>query len=121
MPHLAHGKVCHLALPAADVETSARFFADVFGWRVRRSSGAVTFDDAVGEVSGHFVTDRPPAAAPGLLVYLWVDDLAAAVQRVTGAGGSIEQPPGVDPGEPTAWFRDPAGNVLGLYQEPVPR
>jgi predicted enzyme related to lactoylglutathione lyase len=118
MPHLAHGKVCHIALPAADVEASARFFEDVFGWRIRRRASSVTFDDAVGEVSGHFVPDRPPAA-PGVLVYLWVDDLSAAVERVRHAGGSIEQPPGVDPGEQTAWFRDPACNVLGLYQEPI--
>jgi len=118
MPHLAHGKVCHLALPASDVETSARFFAEVFDWRIRRRPSSVTFDDAVGEVSGHFVPGRPPAA-PGVLVYLWVADLAAAVQRVERAGGSIERPLGVDPGELTAWFRDPAGNVLGLYQEPT--
>jgi uncharacterized protein len=118
MPHLAHGKVCHIALPAADVESSARFFEDVFDWRIRRRSSSVTFDDAVGEVSGHFVPGRP-SASPGVLVYLWVDDLTAAVERVQHAGGSIERAPGVDPGELTAWFRDPAGNVLGLYQEPV--
>jgi hypothetical protein len=28
------------------------------------------------------------------------------------------QPVGGDPGELTARFRDPGGNVLGLYQEP---
>jgi hypothetical protein len=28
------------------------------------------------------------------------------------------QPIGGDPGEKTARFRDPGGNVLGLYQEP---
>jgi len=31
------------------------------------------------------------------------------------------QPPGVDAPEITARFRDPGGNVIGLYQEPVKR
>jgi hypothetical protein len=29
------------------------------------------------------------------------------------------QPIGGDPGETTARFRDPGGNVIGLYQEPM--
>ena len=34
-------------------------------------------------------------------------------------GGKIVQPIGVDAPEITARFSDPAGNVLGLYQEPA--
>jgi hypothetical protein len=55
---------------------------------------------------------------PGLLVYLMVDDLEAIITRLTEHGAEIVAQPGVDPGERTAWFRDPAGNVLGVYQEP---
>lgn len=116
MPHLGHGKVCHLAIPASDAETSARFYERVFGWRMRRQGGVITFDDGVDEVSGHFVA-APPGSG-GILVFVWVDDLDDAIERVTAAGGSIEAPPGVDPGELTAHFRDPAGNLLGLYEEP---
>ncbi len=120
MPTLEHGKICYLELPTNDVERSADFYANVFGWLTRRrGDGALAFDDTTGEVSGAWVTDRPPAAGPGLLVYIWVDDAAAAVESVVAHGGEIVQPIGVDAPEITARFRDPAGNVLGLYQEPV--
>lgn len=119
MPTLGHGKICHLALPATDVEASATFYEQVFGWRLRRhDGGAITFDDGVGEVSGH-VDPRLQPADGGPVVYVWVDDLAAAVEQVQQAGAEIVSPPGVDPGELTARFRDPGGNVLGIYQEPV--
>jgi hypothetical protein len=38
---------------------------------------------------------------------------------VKANGGEIVQPIGGDPGEMTARFRDPGGNVIGLYQEPA--
>ncbi len=34
-------------------------------------------------------------------------------------GGKIVQPIGMDSPEITARFSDPAGNVLGLYQQPA--
>ncbi len=117
MPTLGHGKICHVALPAADVEASAAFYERVFGWQLRRSGRGVTFDDGVGEVSGHFVPDSSPHDG-GLVVYLWVDDLDDALVRLAEAGAEVVAGPGVDPGERTALFRDPGGNVLGVYQEP---
>jgi uncharacterized protein len=120
-PTLANGKVCYVEIPAIDVELSAAFYQDVFGWQIRqRGDGNTAFDDTTGEVSGAWVTGRSPAAEPGLLLYIWVDDAAAAVNAVIAHGGEIVQPIGVDAPEITARFRDPAGNVVGLYQEPEP-
>jgi uncharacterized protein len=117
-PTLKHGKICYLELPTTDVAASSAFYERVFGWHIRhRDNGAVVFDDPTREVSGHWVTRA--AAEPGLLVSLWVDDLTAAIEQVQAAGCPILQPPGGDPGELTAHFRDPGGNVMGLYQEPV--
>jgi len=47
-----------------------------------------------------------------------VDSVAATINDVVANGGEIVQPIGADAPEITARFRDPAGNVLGLYQEP---
>jgi predicted enzyme related to lactoylglutathione lyase len=49
-----------------------------------------------------------------------VDSVADTVEAVVGHGGEIVQPIGADAPEITARFRDPAGNVIGLYQEPRP-
>lgn len=119
-PTLANGKICYLELPASDVNRSADFYAKVFGWGIRkRGDGAVAFDDGPGEVSGTWVTGRAPSGEPGLLVYVMVDSVADTIEAVIANGGEIVQPIGGDAPEITARFRDPAGNVLGLYQEPA--
>lgn len=119
-PTLANGKICYLELPATDVARSAEFYGAVFGWRIRqRGDGHTAFDDTTGEVSGAWVTGRPPASAPGLLVYIMVDSVAATLDAVTASGGEVVQPIGGDAPEITARFRDPGGNVIGLYQEPA--
>ena len=118
-PTLGNGKICYVEIPATDVARSADFYSKVFGWNVRqRGDGATAFDDAVGQVSGAWVTGRPPAAQPGFMIYIWVDSVAETVEAVMANGCEIVQPIGADAPEITARFRDPAGNVVGLYQEP---
>jgi predicted enzyme related to lactoylglutathione lyase len=117
-PTLGNGKICYIEIPATDVRRSADFYQKAFGWQTRqRGDGHLAFDDGVGQVSGAWVVGRPPAAQPGLLVYIMVDNIAAAVEAVKANGGEIVQPIGADAPELTARFRDPAGNVLGIYQE----
>jgi uncharacterized protein len=118
-PTRANGKICYIEMPATDIRRSAEFYRRIFGWNIRqRGDGATAFDDAVGEVSGAWVLGRPPSPAPGLLVYVMVDSVAKTVEAVVANGGDIVQPIGADAPEITARFRDPAGNVIGLYQEP---
>jgi predicted enzyme related to lactoylglutathione lyase len=118
-PTIANGKICYVEIPATDVALSADFYNRVFNWKIRkRGDGATAFDDGVGEVSGAFVVGRPAMATPGLLIYVMVDSVAATAESIIANGGEIVQPIGVDAPEITARFRDPAGNVLGLYQEP---
>ena len=119
-PSLANGKICYVEIPTDDVDRSVTFYRDVFGWSIRqRSDGHTAFDDTVGEVSGSWVRGRPPSTAPGLLIYIWVDSVEAAMESVVAHGGKVVQPIGADAPEITARFSDPAGNVLGLYQEPA--
>jgi predicted enzyme related to lactoylglutathione lyase len=121
-PTLANGKICYIEMPATDaanIARSAAFYQRVFGWNIRkRGDGATAFDDTTGQVSGAWVIGRPPAAQPGLLVYIMVDSVAATVNAVVANGGEIVQPLGADAPEITARFRDPAGNVIALYQQP---
>jgi predicted enzyme related to lactoylglutathione lyase len=117
-PTLGNGKICYLEIPTVDIARSVRFYRKVFGWRTRqREDGSAAFDDGVGEVSGGWVTDRPPSAHPGLLLHVMVEDMAAALDAITAGGGRIVQPPDPGASEVTARFADPDGNVLGLYQE----
>jgi uncharacterized protein len=117
-PTFGNGKICYVEMPATDVKRSADSYQRVFGWNIRkRGDGSTSFDDTVGEVSGTWVLGRSPASQPGLLFYIMVDDVAATVDTVVSNGGKIVQPIGADAPEITARFSDPAGNVIGLYQQ----
>ena len=119
-PTIANGKICYIEMPATDIARSADFYKKVFGWNVRkRGDGSTAFDDTTGEVSGAWVRGRPPAERPGLLFYVMVDSVAKTLDDVVENGGDIVQPIGADAPEITARFRDPGGNVIGLYQQPA--
>jgi predicted enzyme related to lactoylglutathione lyase len=118
-PTFSNGKICYIEMPATDIARSAEFYRTAFGWNVRsRGDGSLAFDDGVGEVSGTWRLGRPPSTTPGLMIYIMVDSVAATCDAVIAAGGEIVQPIGADAPEITARFRDPGGNVLGLYQQP---
>jgi uncharacterized protein len=114
----ANGKICYIEMPAVDIARSADFYAHVFGWKIRqRGDGSTAFEDTVGQVSGTW-TVRRPAAQLGLLVYVMVEDAEATIRAIVANGGEIVQAIGGDAPEITARFRDPGGNVIGIYQQP---
>jgi|SRR5579872_863535 len=118
MPTYANGKICYIEIPATDIGRSSEFYKNVFGWGLRkRGDGSTAFDDGVGEVSGTWVTGRPPSPTPGLLFYIMVDSVEATIELVKAHGGEIVQEIGGDAPEITARFKDPGGNVIGLYEE----
>jgi len=117
-PYYRTGKICYVEIPAIDAGQSAAFYERAFGWQIRQhGDGSTAFDDTVNSVSGMWVLGRAPASEPGLLISIMVASAATTVAAIVAAGGEIVRP--VDPAqqEITAWFRDPAGNVLGIYQQ----
>ena len=118
-PTIGNGKICYIEIPATDITRSANFYKTVFGWSIRRrGDGSTSFDDGVGQVSGVWVLGRAPATAPTFVVWIMVDNMTATLDMIVANGGEIVEPVGAHAPEITAKFRDPAGNVLGLYQEP---
>jgi catechol 2,3-dioxygenase-like lactoylglutathione lyase family enzyme len=72
---------------------------------------------------------RKPDFAPAAYTILnfEVDDVDAAVDELTAEGVEMERYEGFDqdergiargPGPSIAWFKDPAGNVLAVLQQP---
>ena len=119
-PTLGNGKICYIEIPAIDIKASVRFYNEVFAWQTReRGDGSIAFDDTVGQVSGTWVTGRKASTEPGLLIYIMVDSVAKTIDAIITSGGKIVQPIGMDAPEVTARFSDPAGNILGLYQQPT--
>ena len=46
-----------------------------------------------------------------------VANAATTIEAIIAAGGEIVQPVNPDEQEVYALFRDPAGNILGIYQQ----
>jgi hypothetical protein len=112
-----HGHISYLEIPAADVEQSARFYESVFGWELRRRDGGqCSFDDRSGNLIGRWKTGRAPSSEPGLLPFIYVDQIDAIAERIVQAGGQIVEPPRPEGNLWVATFRDPAGNLLGIWQ-----
>jgi predicted enzyme related to lactoylglutathione lyase len=127
--HVAKGTLNYLQVPASDLDASAGFYEDVFGWQINRypsvapnkdqpQTGYVGFLDSSGKIGGEFVLDRQPSREPGLLPSILVDDIDETLTAVLGHGGEVVKPrtPIVEGSDWQALFRDPAGNVMALYQ-----
>ena len=115
-PNYRTGKICYLEIPAKDIAESSQFYQQVFGWHIRQhNDGSTAFDDTVGQVSGMWMLGRLPSRDLGLMVHIMVANVVTTSEAIVAAGGEIVQ--SFDDGEIYAYFRDPAGNMLGIYQQ----
>lgn len=119
MPGFPHGKVSYMQIPASDADALASFYEKVFGWELRGDSNHRSFTDASGELIGAFITDLKTSGEPGVLPYMSVDDINAAVEKVTAEGGEIVKPVYDEGDLKVATFRDPQGNVMGIWWMPT--
>jgi predicted enzyme related to lactoylglutathione lyase len=115
------GGVSYLHIPAVDPEQSAVFYERVFGWTVDgHDTNRPSFRDGTGHVAGAWVTDQEPSRTAGLLPYIYVDTIDVTTELIRAHGGEVVGTPTVREDLLIATFRDPAGNVLGLWQEVAP-
>lgn len=118
---LARPRICYLEIPAKDARASAEFYEKAFGWNIRhQETERPSFDDATGDVSGAFVTGRAISREAGLLPYIWVDDIEKVFAQCVKHGAESVEAPRPESAGASFWIatlRDPAGNLLGLYEE----
>ncbi|MGH9879834.1 MAG: VOC family protein [Pyrinomonadaceae bacterium] len=113
-----HGRLSYMQIPAIDVRESARFYEKVFGWEVRGDSiDHLGFNDATGDMIGAWVTDRAISREPGVLPYIYVHGIDAILEQITASAGEVVKPPYPEGNLWVATFRDPAGNVIGVWQQ----
>jgi hypothetical protein len=122
------GRVVHFELPADDLERARAFYAATFGWDIRSMPGmgyslirtTPTDERGVptepGAINGGMLLRQAPITAP--VITIRVADIDAALRAVASHGGAVVR--GKLPVGPigfAAYFRDPEGNVLGLWQD----
>jgi len=111
-----HGKVSYLEIPAVDAKISGAFYRDVFGWTLRGDADNPHFDDAAGDIIGAWSTERAIAREPGVLPYIYVDGIDATLASIVEHGGETVRAPFPEGDLWVATFRDPAGNLMGVWQ-----
>ena len=110
------GGVSYLQIPARDIAESAEFYHAVFGWRLRGTPDAPSFSDGTGHVIGHWRTDLPAAGKAGVLPYIYVTSLDDTLRAAAEHGAEIVTPPYPEGNLSVTTIRDPAGNVIGIWQ-----
>ena len=106
------GDVSYLRIPAGETERLAEFYEAVFHWRTRDGRA---FEDASGNVIGHFSGEHAVAGDAGFRPYVYVRSLEETLARVGANGGTVVVEPYPEGNLDVAVIRDPAGNVLGVW------
>ena len=116
-------RIIHIELSAKDRKALSKFYADVFGWELQHMDDMnyTTFKAGDG-VAGGFnpVTETNPAGT--VLIYIDTDDVTASLKDIQKAGGTIIAPEMEIPNTGKfGIFRDPQGNMIGLFKAyPMP-
>jgi predicted enzyme related to lactoylglutathione lyase len=111
------GGISYLRIPASDPQASATFYEAVFGWTVRRDRDDPAFEDGTGHVIGHFASDLPTAGDAGVRPYVFVERVKDTLDRAVGQGAEVVTAPYPEGDLCVATFRDPAGNLIGVWQQ----
>jgi len=107
-------------LSAGDLDSAWAFYSGLFGWtkdsdRDMGEMGVYRMFAAGGEAIGGMMDKPPEVPQPGWLYYFNVEAIAAAMARVTAAGGQVLNGPMEVPGPMwTLQCLDPQGAAFAL-------
>lgn len=119
-----HGVPSWVDLGTPDPAKAADFYSALFGWNVQQGPPEAG-GYAIAELRGRPVAGLGPQQSPGppyWSTYVNVDDADAAVASAEAAGGSVVVPGTdvLDVGR-MAFFADPVGAVIGVWQPKLHR
>lgn len=114
------GLISHVELFSRDPQNSSRFYSEVFGWQCNEYEIAgkpyMGFTPPNGIVPGGF-RKLEEGDNTGTVNYFKIFDIDATLKRIKERGGEIVLDKTLLPG--IGWiarFRDPFGNLMGLFE-----
>ncbi len=114
---MVHGFM-HVEIPSANLQRAGRFYHDVFDWKMNYVAEAdyMQFETG-GGINGAFYHSPDHAGGQGVVVYIQVEDIEGTLEWINKEGGKTLVPRTVvEKMGSFALFRDPDGNVLGIWQ-----
>ena len=109
--------ISYLHIPTTDPQRSASFYHAVFGWKIGGRPDHPSFEDGTGHVIGAWDSTVPVAGEAGIIIYIYVHSVVQTADLVKASGGEIVKPPYPEGSLLVATFRDPAGNLIGIWQQ----
>lgn len=114
-------RVVRFDIPVDDSDRAGEFYRAVFDWEITRwgpmDYWTISAGDEPGPGAEGALTARADAPE-GVVVYIAVDDIDAALKRITRAGGTpVTEKQAIPTFGWMARFRDSEGNLIGLFQE----
>ena len=121
------GRVVHFEIPFDDGDRARGFYKEIFGWQVMEmpemsytivTSGPSNEQGPTesGYINGGMLP-RTQASTAGPVIVVDVDSIDQTLERIGGQGGTtvVGKTPVGDMGF-AAYFTDPEGNVVGLWE-----
>jgi uncharacterized protein len=111
----------HFELASDNLEKTAAFYREVFGWKVHKWEGPVDYWLVdTGDASTPGINGGLMAAGGGFtgtINTIEVADIDASIAKVLANGGEIVLPKDAIPGVGyQAYFKDVTGIIVGLHQ-----
>lgn len=116
--------IVHLEISAKDPAAASKFYADLAGWKIEvdPNFNYYQFSAEGGPGGGFVVPDGKQYNTGDVIPYLGTDDLDSSLKKVVSLGGKVVLPKTEIPGMGWyAFFADPSGNRMGLYQSTRPQ
>ncbi len=113
-------RVVHFEIPCNEPVKTIEFFKNAFGWTFQQFGTeeywiAITGDDKEPGINGAVMKKRDPNQPP--VNSINVTNVDEYIKKVEAAGGTIVVPKMPIPTVGwLAYFKDPEGNIQGLYQ-----
>lgn len=108
--------IVHIDIPSRDPEEAGRFYHELFGWNITPVPAAHYVVWQAGEGSrGGFPALREGGKAGDVRIYVGSDDIEADLEKAKSLGAGIVQEKTEIPQGWYAVFRDPTGNLIGLW------
>jgi uncharacterized protein len=126
------GRVVHFEIPFDDGDRARKFYADAFGWNAQEIPGMgytlVTTgpsSDEEGPTEKGFINGGMMGRDLGLVtspaITVDVDDVDASLESIEQLGGkTVQGKQAVGDMGWSAYFTDPEGNLMGLWQSARP-
>ena len=111
-----HHSIDYIEIYVDDVAAAKAFFREAFGWQFNDYGddyAGIKAPDGDGEVGG-ITVGAERGASP--LVLVISEALDTSLEAVRAAGGEVVEGPFDYPGGRRFHFRDPSGNVLGVFE-----